>query len=364
MTGHLNRLATEYRPQEFSEVVGHELSVRALEGMVSSGDLPTGLLFTGASGSGKTTLARIISQKLNADLVEVDAASHGGVADVRKLTDTLRFTSGGSYKVLIIDECHSLSRDAFNALLKTIEEPPPGVLFILVTTDPHKVPNTVRTRLVEFEFLPLTPKEILTRMLVVAQSEEITLSADLYRHIATHSEGSVRKALTSMGLSASAGISTLEDFLAVSGVSDHSVDLLQFMERQDLDGMYSLLDTVVTQVSHPQVVADQMVQTLRDLLIIRGKGSVSYISDRLPEKEDLARILVAERVFAMLRIMWDLKTQVRTKSDPRVDLELVMVLLYEIVNKGREEKQVIVPTVAPQEEDNQELSLDDMRKMQ
>lgn len=335
--GNLNQLAVAYRPTTFEEVVGHELSVRALRGMVESKDLPTGLLFTGASGTGKTTLARIIANELDADTVEVDAASHGGVADVRKLTEGLKYTSGSKYSVFILDEAHSLTRDAFNALLKTLEEPPPGTLFILVTTDPHKLPMTVRTRLIEFDFGPLAPIDILKRILQVVKAEGIKTSAELVKYIASNSSGSVRQALTSLGLCASTDIINVSEYVKLTGNKDRSLEMVELMVKQDLAGLFEVSDDALTHVSSPQVVVSQIITLLKELMIIRATSSEFVVED-IERKKRLVNELHAERIFALQRILWDLKINVKTKGDPRTDLELALALMYDVVNKGKSEK--------------------------
>lgn len=328
-----NRLATKYRPQTFEEVVGHDLSVRALQGMVETKDLPPGLLFSGYSGTGKTTLARIVAKALDADLIEVDAASHGGVAEVRKLNEALRFSTGHAYRVLVLDEAHSLTRDAFNALLKSLEEAAEGVLYILVTTDPHKIPKTVRTRLVEFEFKPLTPMEIITRMVQVVKSEDAEPNPNLMKYIALNSQGSVRQALNSLGLVMSAGIESVEDFLKFKSDKDNSAQLISHMVAGDLSAVYEELDASLMSVSDASVVVDQLVGSLRDILTVRITTEEYVEDESFQLKKELSRKLLPDRIFAMLRILWDLKTQVKSKGNKKVDVELALALLYEIVNR-------------------------------
>lgn len=361
----LNQLATLFRPTEFEDVVGHDLSVRALQGMVDSKALPTGLAFVGASGTGKTTLARIVASKLDADVIEVDAASHGGVAEVRKLSESLRYTSGKDYKVLVLDEAHSLSRDAFNALLKIMEEPPEGVLFILITTEVHKLPKTVLGRLIEFNFSPLTPTEIATRLVKVIRDSGIQTTPDIVRYIATNSGGSVRRALTDIGLCASAGVTTVEEYLQLVGNGDMSVLILQKMEQQDLSGMFALVDEALTQVSAPSTITGQLITALRDLMVLRAGDKSGIVRDELLAKKELARILTPDRIFAMLRILWDLKTQSYSRGDSKQDLELAVALLYDVMNKGRDAAPQEIPVAAQVQvaEPDKELTLEELQNL-
>jgi len=335
MTSNVSQLAIAYRPTKFEEVVGHQLSVRALEGMVQSENLPTGLLFSGASGTGKTTLARIVASALNADVIEVDAASNGGVAEMRNLIEILKYSGGGDYRVLILDEAQSLTRDAFNAILKTLEEPPKDVLFIFTTTDPKKIPITVRTRLVEFTFNKLSPSDLLVRMVQVVRAEGISITADLLKKIAQESDGSARKALTTLGLIASSGITTTEELQAVSSDEDMSVEVIQKMLDNDISGMYSVVHEWMTKTSIPSSMIDSVVSTLRDLMIIRtGSGSKLDIKN-YEDKNSLSMRLIPEKIFVMLRILWDLKTQVKSRGDSLSDVELSLALMFEIVNRGK-----------------------------
>jgi len=222
-------LYRKYRPQTFAEVVGQEHVVKTLKGALTTGRIGHAYLFTGPRGTGKTTLARIFAKALNCkkiknglsaqagepcnecdsclsvnhgnlmDMIEVDAASQTGVENIRELTEssTVAAPSGG-YKVFIIDEVHMLSKSAFNALLKTLEEPPSHVIFILATTEPHKILSTVLSRVQRFDFRRLTPSQIFTKLKEVAKAEKINVEDEGLKAIAVSSDGALRDAEVSL----------------------------------------------------------------------------------------------------------------------------------------------------------------------
>jgi DNA polymerase-3 subunit gamma/tau len=214
-------LARRTRPQSFSELVGQESAVKAIEGMVSSGRIPHAFLFTGTRGTGKTSSARILAKSLcceqgptlypcqtcthcvqitacaHEDVFEIDGASHTGVDNVRELRESARFYPQSSrYKIFIIDEVHMLSIGAFNALLKTLEEPPPQVIFILATTELHKVPVTVRSRCMILSFRKIDPSTIAKHLGTLLEKDGITYDQDALQLIAREAKGSLRDSLS------------------------------------------------------------------------------------------------------------------------------------------------------------------------
>ena len=221
-------LYRKYRPQLFSEVEGQEHVVRTLQGALSTGRVGHAYLFCGPRGTGKTTIARLFAKTLNCknlspktyrlkpdniepcnqcpscqavnlgnslDLIEIDAASQTGVDNIRELNDSVRTAaSGGQYKIFLIDEVHMLSKSAFNALLKTLEEPPAHALFILATTEPHKLPETILSRVQRFDFKKLAHDKIVQKLKRVAKAEKIEVEEQALFALASHAGGSLRDA--------------------------------------------------------------------------------------------------------------------------------------------------------------------------
>ena len=214
-----------YRPQNFSEVIGQEAIVKALQQAVASGKLGHAYLFTGSRGIGKTTIARILAKSANClklidgnpcgkcdscmaisqgsflDVLEIDAASHTGVDNIRELIETIRFQpTQGRTKVFIIDEVHMLSKPAFNALLKTLEEPPTHTIFILATTDIEKVPETIVSRTQRFDFRKITPEQIKKILQEIVKKEKLKLPPEAIDTIVENSEGGLRDALSQLSM--------------------------------------------------------------------------------------------------------------------------------------------------------------------
>src|SRR3989344_1228732 len=217
-----------YRPQTFADIEGQQHVVQTLQGALKSNRVGHAYLFSGPRGTGKTTMARLLAKTLNCqeaisyklqaknsliepcnkcsscveinegrslDLIEIDAASHTGVDHVRELTDSARVAaSSGGYKVFLIDEVHMLSKSAFNALLKTLEEPPAHTIFLLATTEPHKLPDTVLSRVQRFDLKKLTLEEIQKKLERIARTENISLEPDVVVMLARYANGSLRDA--------------------------------------------------------------------------------------------------------------------------------------------------------------------------
>jgi len=214
-------LYRKYRPQRFSEIIGQEHVVQTLTNAISSGMISHAYLFTGPRGTGKTTLGRLLAKALNCqnrkegeyepcnqcnscqeinkgnsiDLIEIDAASHRGIDEIRELRDGIKFTPTRlKYKVFILDEAHQLSKDAANALLKTLEEPPAHAIFVLATTEIHKMIPTIISRCQRFDFRKLTVAEIIKRLEIISQKEKIKIEKPALELIALNSDGSIRDA--------------------------------------------------------------------------------------------------------------------------------------------------------------------------
>jgi DNA polymerase-3 subunit gamma/tau len=307
-------LYRKWRPGRFGEVVGQEHITRTLQNAVAGGRIGHAYLFSGPRGTGKTTTARILAKAANCshqelaerpcnacrpceavnegrylDLIEIDAASNTSVEDVRELRERIHFSPGeGRYKVYIIDEVHMLSAAAFNALLKTLEEPPPHAIFILATTEEHKVPLTIRSRCQQFAFRLLTTAEIASRLNWLAERERLVIEPDAVAMIAEYGAGSLRDAesLLDQLLVAPGEEITLRRAQMILGTAP--AEALSALVDAWLDGdgpagLGSIHDALATGADARQF-ARQMVAYLRQLLLIQTSGR-NLVSDAPPDRQ-------------------------------------------------------------------------------
>jgi DNA polymerase-3 subunit gamma/tau len=341
-------LALKYRPRKFEDMIGQRIHSVVLQRLVETASVPTGLLFSGPSGVGKTTAARILASELNEgeieDTIEIDAASNGGVADIRSLIETLRYGHQGHYRVVIIDEVHSVTREGFNALLKTLEEPPAGTVFVLVTTEPEKVPETILSRVMEFPFTRIQPGEIHARLAYIAAQEKLNISPELLVDLSYRSAGSARVGTTLLQQADLAQVTTPAEYAEMIGDYDTAADILAALLTGNSEHIFTVLDQQLRRVGNPLTISTQLSRVLKELLILRSGGSVKYWGSALDSRKELASRLETERIFAAARILWDLKTKVRVSNDARENLELALILVSEIFSRGKTES---VPTPAP-----------------
>jgi DNA polymerase-3 subunit gamma/tau len=332
-------LALRYRPKSFPEMVGNRMHAIVLANMVAEDKVPPVLIFSGPSGVGKTTAARILASELKAtDVIEVDAASTGGVNEIRSILDVTRYSTGGGYRLIILDEAHSITRQGSEALLKTLEEPPEKTIFVLATTDPGKIDRTVKSRAMDFHFRPVSETEALERLTFVASDAQIPADTELLRYLAQRSRGDVRAAIQSLDMADRAGTLTLREFLDLAGEHDTVPVLVAALTTGDHSRVFAALDNQLAVIS-PLRLTSELVRCLIDILVIKAGGQLSYPNNTgssLERRTRLAQVLDRERLLIAIKILWDAQTTFRTSEDPRSTLELALVLITEALTRNRD----------------------------
>ena len=351
-------LYRKWRPQTFADVIGQQHITDTLRAQLQSGRLSHAYLFTGTRGTGKTTCAKILARAVNCehpvngdpcnecaacrgildgsvlDVTEIDAASNNGVDNIRDLRDETRYTPAQVKKrVFIIDEVHMLSIGAFNALLKTLEEPPEHVLFILATTELHKVPATILSRCQRFDFRRIGAEDIARRLLDVAAGEGIQLAEGAARLIARLADGAMRDALSMLDRAAAAGAvdeQTVTTALGVLG-QDDGVRLAEALKAGDLAAAVGLLDEYYNAGRDLASVYDQMLGLIRDALLVKtSKTDVSGLISPAYSVKTLQKLcdgLASSTLIAWSRVIGDALDRMRSAANRRVEAELCAVRL-------------------------------------
>lgn len=272
-------LYRKYRSRSLNEVVGQDHIVTALSGALKSGRVSHAYLLTGPRGTGKTSVARILAHELNSlpysdephfDIIEIDAASNNGVEDVRALRDKVQSApASAKYKVYIIDEVHMLSKPAFNALLKTLEEPPEHVIFILATTEVHKLPETIISRTQRYSFRPVALEKVTAHLRSIAEKEKIKIDDDALRLIAEHGEGSFRDSISLLDQASTLGSEIhVDDIETMLGRAPRTLinDLLTKLALHDGSGVTAVLQELYDAGYEPAMISVQLGVTLRAML--------------------------------------------------------------------------------------------------
>ena len=349
-------LYREYRPTNFSEVVGQENIKKTLQNAIKLNKVAHAYLFAVPRGTGKTTMAKIMAKAVNcekgptpnpccsceicqgitkgmiSDVIEVDAASNNGADDIREIRDNVKFLpSKCRYKVYIIDEVHMLSQSAFNALLKTLEEPPSHVIFILCTTEPYKLPLTILSRCQRFDFQPISEKEIFNRLKYVSQKENINITDEALDQISTSCEGGMRDALSLLDQTISfseTGNIVLDDVLNVSGNTSYLkiINLINSCIKKEDTSSIQILDEIINEGKEVPKINSDIITFLRDVLLYKNDA---VINQKAMYKNELfinlASNITKELIYHYIDILSDCDTRMRYSSSKRPYLEVAIL---------------------------------------
>ncbi|MDD3204693.1 MAG: DNA polymerase III subunit gamma/tau [Lachnospiraceae bacterium] len=360
-------LYRKFRPNTFEDVKGQDHIVTTLKNQIKADRIGHAYLFCGTRGTGKTTIAKIFARSVNCEnpvdgspcgecptckaiavgasmnVIEIDAASNNGVDNIREIVDEVSYSpTEGKYKVYIIDEVHMLSIGAFNALLKTLEEPPSYVIFILATTEAHKLPITILSRCQRYDFKRITIETIVERMKELVASENVRIEEKALRYIGKAADGSMRDALSLLDQCIAFNFGeelTYDKVLNVLGAVDTGVfsDLLGFVTSKNILGAIELLEQIVIRGRELTQFVTDFTWYLRNLLLVKTSGNqegqftlediIDASTDTMQRFREEAESIDADTIMRYIRIFSELSGQIKYASQKRVLIEMTIIKL-------------------------------------
>lgn len=350
-----------YRPQKFKDIVGQDVIVKTLQQSIKNNKISHAYLFSGPRGTGKTSVARILAKAINCDhsqdgepcqecmhclditkgnhpdVIEIDAASNNGVDEIRDIRDKVKFLPGLlKYKVYIIDEVHMLSQGAFNALLKTLEEPPKHVVFILATTEPHKIPPTILSRCQRFDFKSLSVLGIVSKLKEVIKEEDIKIIDEAIITIAESAEGGMRDALSILdqAISFTDEVINVDDVNAVTGsVSiDKIIMLAESFEQGDITKGLKTVNELLDLGKEATKLVNNLLQFYRDCLLYKN-ADIKHFNKYIFEKEsfkNLVKNISEDKIFYYVNVLSDVSYKIRFSNNPRIYLEVALIKMINL----------------------------------
>lgn len=389
-------LYRKYRPSKFEDVYGQEYIVKTLCNAILNDKIGHAYLFSGTRGTGKTTIAKIFAKMVNCkemknnqpcgkceicscentdeipDIIEIDAASNNGVDEIRELKNKIKLMPVScKYKVYIIDEVHMLSTGAFNALLKTLEEPPEHVIFILATTEPQKLPITIISRCQRFDFKKISVNDIYRRLKYISESEKINVSDDALLEIAKISDGALRDAIGTLDqLSSYTDKISIDDIYTLKGSvsSDTLIKLVNYYVDNDISNMLDLIDEIYNSGKNLEFLIDDMLNLFRNILI--SKVAKNYFDNKdIIDKEEIIKLsskIDNNRIEKMIEKLEDLSKKIKDSNYAKVLFEVCLLSDLDAKSIKTEEKENIKSKVEVIEttkietinkEDNEEIVL-------
>lgn len=380
-------LYRKYRPSNFDEVIGQQVVVKTLKNAILNKKLTHAYLFTGPRGTGKTSIAKIFAKTINCsnlnetnpcnacesclqilskksiDIIEIDAASNNGVDEIRELRSKASLVpTVGKYKVYIIDEVHMLTQGAFNALLKTLEEPPSHIVFILATTEPHKIPTTIISRCQKFDFKKIAKEDIVTKLKYIIERENVIVDENAYDEIAMQSDGCMRDALSILDqvIAFSDNHVTLEDVHEINGTLPE-LELIEFiknMKEQKYEQTFYKIEQYENIGKNYIKLTEEFMSVLRNILLFINIPNCSFDRERKKTYTEIVSIFTMEEIMEYIKKMNEYLFEMKKTNNVRILFEMMIVsLMQKRENVDFLKKEII-------EKEKKEISLSNLNEPQ